>query len=128
MASQPKVEVRSVLFKNFTDKEFVCSWDSVPYRFPPGREQYVEDWKADHFAKHLVDRVMQEKGMITSNKVERDMFLALALPGEESITQDEALDKKAREEVAEAKEEVKKKKTSKKVEEEEEFAELKNKK
>lgn len=126
--AQPKAEVRSVLFKNFTDEEFVCSWDGVPYRFPAGREQYVEDWKADHFAKHLVDRVMHKKGMIITNKVERDVFLAQALPSEDSISTDEALDLKAREEVVEAKEEVKKKKSAKKVEAEEEFPELKNKK
>jgi hypothetical protein len=117
-----KEEVKSILFKNFTDQEFVCSWDSVPYRFPAGKEMYVEDWKAQHFAKHLVDRVMNQKGMITTNMNERTPLLKLAMPDEEAITNDEAIDIEARKEVAEKKTV---KKTEKKVEEE--FAGLKNK-
>lgn len=117
-------EVKSVVFKNFTDEEFVCSWDAVPYRFPAGKEMYVEDWKAAHFAKHLVDRVMNKAGQITSNKLERDTLLKKALPDGISLTQDEAFDLHAREEVAEKVAQVKAKKTSKKVVAEEEFADL----
>jgi hypothetical protein len=119
-----KEEVKSVLFKNFTDEEFVCSWDGTPYRFPAGKEMYVEDWKAEHFAKHLVDRVMHKQGMITSNLHERTMLTAKALPTEEVLTAEEALDLNAREAIAEVKETVKKGKTSKKVVVEEEFSGL----
>lgn len=112
-----KEEVKSVIFKNFTEEEFVCSWDSTPYRFPAGKEMYVEDWKAAHFAKHLVNREMHKKGMITTNMTERNVLLAKALPSEEAVTADQALDINAREKVAEAKE----KKASKKVVIEEEF-------
>jgi len=118
-------EVKSIVFKNFTDEEFVCSWDSVPYRFSAGKEMYVEDWKAHHFAKHLVDRVMHKKGMITTNMIERKKLLDLALPAEVALTVDEALDLNAREEIAEKTKEIKSKKTSKKVVEEEEFSDLK---
>lgn len=115
-------EVISVVFKNFTDKEFVCSWDGVPYRFPVGKEMYVEDWKADHFAKHLVNRVMNEKGMITSNMVERNEFMKQALPDGVTLSEDEAFDVNAREEVKE-KVAVSKDKSSKVVKEEE-FSDL----
>jgi len=118
-----KGEVKSVVFKNFDTEEFVCSWDSVPYRFAPGKEMYVEDWKAAHFAKHLVNKVMNRGNMITTNMVQRDPLLRLALPDGISVSQEEMLDINAREEVAEKTEEIKKeiksKKTSKVVKEEE---------
>lgn len=125
-------EVKSVVFKNFSNEEFVCSWDGVPYRFPAGKEMYVEDWKAEHFAKHLVNKVIYtakgSKELILSDQVLRNKLLAQALPGGVTLTPDEALDTNIREEVAEKeaeiKQEVKEKKASK-VETEEEFAELK---
>lgn len=122
-----KAEVKSVVFKNFDSEEFVCSWDSVPYRFPAGKEMYVEDWKAEHFAKHLVNKVMNKKKIITTNMVERNPLLALALPDGISVSQEEMLDINAREEVAEKTEEIKKEakaKKSSKVVVEEEFAGL----
>jgi hypothetical protein len=120
-----KEEVKSIVFKNFTKEEFVCSWDGTPYRFAPGKEMYVEDWKAHHFAKHLVNHVMHKANMITTNMVERNKFLALALPTEAPISAEEALDKNAREEVAEKVAEVKVKgKKASKVVVEEEFTEL----
>jgi len=122
-----KREVVSVLFKNASTEEFVCSWDSVPYRFAAGKEMYVEDWKAAHFAKHWVDRELNKKGLITSNQVLRDEEIVKCLPTEEPISQDEAFDLNAKEKVAEVRKEVKETKAkAKKVEEEEEFPELKN--
>lgn len=119
-------EIKSVVFKNFTDEEFVCSWDGVPYRFPAGKEMYVEDWKAEHFAKHLVNRVMHKANMITTNMVERNVLLAQALPNEVTITPEEALDLNAREEIAEKTAEIKRGPgRPRKVVDEEEFAELK---
>src|SRR6266481_3456996 len=96
-------EVKSVVFRNFTKEEFVCSWDGTPYRFVAGKEMYVEDWKAEHFAKHLIDKVMHRKGMIISNMAERSPLLALALPLEPQLSAQDALDLNARETVAEGK-------------------------
>lgn len=122
-------EVKSVVFKNFSNEEFVCSWDGVPYRFPAGKEMYVEDWKANHFAKHLVNKVIYTmksgKELILTDQVLRDKLLAQALPGETTVTHDEALDINVRAEVAEKEAEIKEKKAeSTKVVVEEEFAEL----
>lgn len=89
--------IQAVIFKNFDDKEFVCSWDSVEYRFSAGQERYVEPYLADHFAKHLIDRVMHRLGQITSNKHERDNYMKLAIPKLQSISQEEAFDLNARE-------------------------------
>ena len=121
-----KAEVKSVVFKNFDTEEFVCSWDSVPYRFAPGKEMYVEDWKAAHFAKHLVNKVMNRGGMITTNMVQRNPLLEKALPDSVAITPEEALDTNTREEIAEKTKEIKEKaKKTSKVVAEEEFSDLK---
>ena len=96
-------EVVSVLFKNASNEEFVCSWDSVPYRFAPGKEMYVEDWKAQHFAKHWVDRELNRKGLMTNNKVLRDAELVKCLPVEAPITVEEAFDLNAKDKIAETK-------------------------
>ena len=126
-------EVKSVVFKNFMNEEFECSWDGVTYKFAPGKEMYVEDWKATHFAKHLVDKAIYtakgSKELILTDKVLRDKLLAQALPGGESVTPDEALDRNVREEVKEEEVKVAKKRgRPSKVVEEEEFPELKAKK
>lgn len=49
-------------FVNFSNEEFIGYWDSVPYRIKPGQAVMFEDWKAEHFAKHLVDRELQKLG------------------------------------------------------------------
>jgi acyl CoA:acetate/3-ketoacid CoA transferase alpha subunit len=63
-------------FTNFTDKDFTHSFDGVPYTFKAGETIMLEDFKADHFAKHLVDQQMNDLRMVTSNVVERTKLLA----------------------------------------------------
>lgn len=48
------------LFRNFSDEDFTHSWDSKPYVFKAHAEMYLEDWLAEFFAKHLVDREIQK--------------------------------------------------------------------
>ena len=66
-----KPNTEAVLFKNFSDEDFVGRWDSVNYSFPAGREIYVEAYKAIHFAKHLVDREIQK--LLKKNKDGKDV-------------------------------------------------------
>lgn len=113
---------QALQFKNFTDTDFTHSFDSVPYTFKAGQTIYLEEFKAKHFAKHLVNRELNAKNIATNNLSERAKLEAQCFPSEEAVTPLEALNIN---ETAKAIE--KKKKTVKKVDEEEEFADLKNK-
>jgi hypothetical protein len=68
-------------FVNFSTVSFTHSWDSVPYTFEPGKVYMLEDWKADHFAKHLVDRELMRMGKQVNDTSRQDL-LAMALPAE----------------------------------------------
>jgi len=52
-------------FKNFSNEDFAHTFDSIPLTFKAGQEIYLEDFKAYHFAKHLVDREMNKLGIPT---------------------------------------------------------------
>lgn len=73
-------------FKNFTDADFSWKFDGVDYTFKPGQETYLEDFKAEHFAKHLVDREMNKLGIVTNNQSERAKLTVQCFPPEEPIT------------------------------------------
>lgn len=94
-------EVKTVLFRNFSDQVFssvelhevnirgtklmvtdeTCRWDGEDYTFKPGESRYMPDWKAAHFAKHLVNRELIKMGLDndTSPKRPKDnpRFMAL---------------------------------------------------
>lgn len=63
------------VFVNFSKTLFTGRWDSVPYNIKPGQEVMLEDWKANHFAKHLVDRELQLLGKEVNDQ-SRDSLLA----------------------------------------------------
>jgi len=105
--------MKAIKFKNFTDRDFTYSFDGVPYTFKAGTEIFLEDYKAEHFARHLADRELEKKDIRTDNKKEKDIIVAQCLFLDESVTPSEALDI----------EEKKKVTKIKKVEEE--FADLK---
>lgn len=48
--------MKTALFTNFTDTEFVGYWDGKAKKFPPGSSVYMPDYLARHFAKHLTNR------------------------------------------------------------------------
>lgn len=59
--------METILFTNWTDEDFIGLWDGVPYPIKKGQSMYLEDWKAKHFAKHLVDRELNKEGKPTSD-------------------------------------------------------------
>lgn len=73
----------AVVFTNFSDEPFTGLWDGVQYNFAPGQTMMVEDWKAHHFAKHLVNREMQklDKNSMFLQDPRRESLFSKALPG-----------------------------------------------
>lgn len=104
--------MQAVQFKNFSSEDFTWKFDGVPYTFVAGQTIFLEDFKAEHFAKHLVDREMDRLGISTGNTADRTRLTALCYPTAEVVTPIEALQRNKKEG-----------KTTKKVEEEE-FADL----
>ena len=49
------------LFTNYTEEEFTGYWDGKPRSFKPGESQYMPDYLAKHFAKHLTNRELLRK-------------------------------------------------------------------
>jgi hypothetical protein len=124
---------KAVLFTNFTNKDFTWTWANVPYEFKSGQSVYMEDWKAKHFAKHLVDRELQERGRQVNDPLREELLekcFSQEIKVEETKMSDTLLNENAdlefEEELEEVKEEVEEIKEKKKpgrkakVEEEEE--------
>lgn len=55
-------ENSQALFFNFTDKPFTGYWNGKAKTFAPGAKQYMEEWRAKHYAKHLTNKVLLEQG------------------------------------------------------------------
>jgi len=49
-------------FVNYTKEDFSHKWDGKVFKFKAGREIYLEDYLAEHFAKHLAEREMLKDG------------------------------------------------------------------
>lgn len=56
-------EVKTVLFRNFSSEKFVGMWNKEEFPFEPNQSMYMEDWMAQHFAKHLANRELLRAGM-----------------------------------------------------------------
>lgn len=54
--------MKTALFTNFSEEEFVCAYDGKIRKFPPGKSLYLPDFLAKHFAKHLTNRELIKKG------------------------------------------------------------------
>lgn len=104
-------------FRNFSTEDFSWKWDGVEHTFPAGQEMYLEEPRALHFAKHLVDREMNKmnngKGHPTNDLNVRKTLEEQCFPSLKEVSEDQAFNLN----------EVKKEKKVKKAEVEE-FAEL----
>lgn len=86
-----RTRMQAKKFKNWTDQDFSWKWDGVAYDFPAGSETYLEDFKADHFASHLVDREIQKLNLPVDRQIERRELTAKCFPSTEVLTPVEAL-------------------------------------
>lgn len=63
---------QEVVFTNFTNKEFEGRWDfsnnKKIWKIKAGQSIYLPFYLAEHFAKHLVDRELNEKGLPTNHQ------------------------------------------------------------
>jgi hypothetical protein len=107
--------MQAIKFKNFSNEDFSWSWNNMPYVFKAGESIFLEDFKATHFAKHLIDRELNKLGFQTNDMAKRSELISQCFPPEEAISTLEALQINEEEKI------VKKKaiKGKKKVEEEE---------
>lgn len=63
--------MKTALFTNFSNEEFIGFWDGKGKKFEPGQSLYMPDYLAEHFAKHLVNRELLRRkpdgSLITKN-------------------------------------------------------------
>lgn len=48
--------MKTALFTNFTDEEFIGYWDGKAKKFPAGSQVWMPEYLARHFAKHLTNQ------------------------------------------------------------------------
>lgn len=63
--------MKTVLFTNFSTESFTGYWDGKPKKFEPGQSVYMQDYLANHFAKHLVNRELLKLGFERSTSPKR---------------------------------------------------------
>lgn len=54
--------MRQAIFHNFTEKPFTGYWNGKAYTFQPGAKKQMQASIAQHFAKHLTNKILMEKG------------------------------------------------------------------
>ena len=68
-----------VKFFNITDKPFTWDWAKVPYTFKAGEVVMMEDWKAEHFATHLIDLILHAKGLQANDPERADLMKQIVI-------------------------------------------------
>lgn len=74
-----------VLFHNPTDEDFTGQWDKIEEVIKAGASRHMELWRAKHYAKHLIDRELNKRNIVTNNQIERDALFATIVIDEEVI-------------------------------------------
>jgi hypothetical protein len=66
----------AVPFFNLDTEDFVGEWDKSQYLIRAGETKFYPPFLAEHFAKHLSDKLMQERGIAITDHVERAKIVA----------------------------------------------------
>ncbi len=78
-------QFETTTFVNIDDKEFIGYFGNEPYQFKVGESRQVVKFVAQHLAKHLIDRILQEKygvhNTLTDTPLRKEL-LASILPEE----------------------------------------------
>ncbi len=64
---------KMVLFTNWLNEDFIGKWAKVEEMFKSGQSKWLENWKAVHYAKHLVDQHLNNQGTPTSHFTREDL-------------------------------------------------------
>lgn len=98
--------MNAVQFCNYTNEDFTWKFDGIPYTFKAGTTMFLEDFKAQHFAKHLIDRELNKAGIDTGLQFKREELIPKILVASEPITPLEAMQENAKIKVETKKEET----------------------
>lgn len=72
--------MKAVNFYNFSNEDFSYTWDGEVFDFPAGERVMLQEYLARHFAKHLVDRELNNAKLATNHFSRRELERK-ALPG-----------------------------------------------
>lgn len=84
--------MKTALFYNFTKEAFTGYWDGKPKTIKAGQKIYMPEYLARHFAKHLANKLLIEKGQdsYTSPKFPEQVPAFMELFNKAFILEDDA--------------------------------------
>jgi len=68
------MEAKAIRFKNWTEEKFSHKWDNVDYTFEAGESEMVQDYLANHFAKHLAQREINKKNFLMTSPKFKEFY------------------------------------------------------
>lgn len=79
------MEIKAVLFTNWSDEDFSHRWDGQVFTFKKGQSMMLQDYLANHFAKHLAEREMEKANVPPlTRRSTIGQYIAKCFKGEES--------------------------------------------